>query len=96
MVVEYVHKRQECFQAGNLTPPPSPLSKNKPVYSARGILATRTGVAGGGLDDGVSRFEDASSLCILHHPQTDTVLHTAPCIEELTLGHYTQRERERV
>lgn len=46
-----------------------------------------TRVSGGGLDDGVSRFEEPSSLSILHHPQADPVLHAPTSVEELTLGH---------
>lgn len=47
-----------------------------------------TSVSRGGLYDGVSRLEDAGSLGVLHHPQADSVLHTAASIEILTLGHY--------
>lgn len=47
-----------------------------------------TSVSRGGLDDGVSRFEEPGSLSVLHHPQTDPVLHAAAGVEVFTLGHY--------
>lgn len=47
-----------------------------------------TSVSRGGLYDGVSRLEGASSLSVLHHPQADSVLDTAASIEILTLGNY--------
>lgn len=46
-----------------------------------------TCVARGGLDDGVSWFQDTGPLCVLHHPQGDAVLHAASRTEELAFGH---------
>lgn len=51
------------------------------------MACVSTCISRGGLYDGVSRFEDAFPFCILHHTQTDTVLHTATSAKELTLGH---------
>lgn len=47
-----------------------------------------TSVSRGGLYYSVSRFEDPSSLSVLHHPQTNPVLHAAASIEVFTLCHY--------
>lgn len=47
-----------------------------------------TSVSRGGLNNGVPGFEEPGSLSILHHPETDPVLHTAAGIEVFTLGHY--------
>jgi hypothetical protein len=38
--------------------------------------------------DGISRFENAGLLRILHHPQRDAVLDAAAGVEELTLCHW--------
>lgn len=46
-----------------------------------------TCVPRGWLYDGVPRLQDPSLLSILHHPEADAVLHAAPGVEELTLGH---------
>lgn len=46
-----------------------------------------TCVARGGLDDGVSRLQDAGPLGVLHHPQGDAVFHAASRTEELAFGH---------
>ncbi len=46
-----------------------------------------TSVSWRGLNDGVSRFQDAVSLSALYHSQTDSVLHAATGIEELAFSH---------
>lgn len=47
-----------------------------------------TSVSRGGLNNSVSRFEEPGSFSILHHAQTDPVLHAAAGVEVFTLGHY--------
>jgi len=49
-----------------------------------------TCISRSGLYNCVSWFENAVPFCILHHTETDAVLHTSTSIKELTLGHCRQ------
>lgn len=55
-----------------------------------------TCISRGGLYYGVSRFEDAIPFRVLHHTQTDAVLHTTTSIKELTFGHCTHTYKQKL
>ena len=76
-------QKKPCFDWLNL-----PDEKPVPVsLNGSGQCQSNTSVAGGWLDNSVSRLQLPALLGILHHPQGDTVLHGPTSIEELTFSH---------
>lgn len=73
--------------------PPDRPARAAPGHPGRELwpVAAPTCVPRRRLDDGVPRLQGPLALSILNHSQADAVLHAPARVEELTLGHWSQR-----